>query len=350
MNEKKQGTSIGRAESCANIALAKYWGKSDRGDNLTAVPSLSLTLDALRSRTEVRLDEGLAVDRLQLGGRDVVGRPLSRVVELLDRMRALCGEERRAQVTSINNFPTAAGLASSASGFAALALASCQSMQLSLDAGQISSEARKSSASAARSLFGGFSILEAEAAEAEALYPPQHWDVAMVVAVVASSEKAIGSTGGMIHTKSTSPYYSAWEQVSTDCYQAVKSGVAERDFAKVADAMEHSTRLMHATMMTARPPVLYLAGPTVELMHEIAALRAAGEPVGYTMDAGPNVKVFTLGSHVKKVEQMLRAFPGIASTIVCRPGPAACPLELEGELEQAGRGDGWTLGVGAFAS
>jgi diphosphomevalonate decarboxylase len=192
-------------------------------------------------------------------------------------------------------------------------------------------------------------MLEAEADEARALFPPGHWDVAMVVAVIGSGPKPIGSTGGMIQTKQTCPYYPVWERVARDSFQEVKLGVEQRDFLRVAEAMEHSTRLMHATMFTSVPPVLYLRGPTVELMHEVAARRAAGEPVAYTMDAGPNVKVFTEASHVPAVEKMLRGFVGVEDVLVCRPGPGASVLDLQGGLLQATRADGWEFLAGFSA-
>lgn len=334
---------IGRAEACANIALAKYWGKSKLGDNLTAVPSLSLSLDALRTRTEVVFEEALDRDVVSLAGQELSGRPLERVISHLDTIRKKAKTETRARVHSENNFPTAAGLASSASGFAALAAAAAQAAGLSLDKGALSSLARKSSASAGRSLFEGFAVLDAEADESRGLAPRGHWDVAMVVAVITSGPKPIGSTGGMEQTKQTCPYYPVWETVAPSVFEQVKEGVLRRDFAQVAEAMEHSTRLMHATMITSLPPVLYLKGATVDLMHEVHRRRARGEPVAYTMDAGPNVKVFTLGDHVARTVDFLSATPGVQQVIVCRPGPGASTLSPHGALHEALRDDGATL-------
>ena len=338
--KQKPNSHLGRAEACANIALAKYWGKSDRGDNLTAVPSLSLSLDALRTRTEVAFDPSLDRDIVFVGGTEITGRPLERVTRQLSTIRDLAGMSQYARVTSYNNFPTAAGLASSASGFAALATAAAQAAGLSLSQGRLSSLARKSSASAGRSLFEGFAVLGAETDESSQLAPRSHWDVAMVVAVIASGPKAIASTGGMEQTKKTCPYYPVWEAVAPQVFEQVKTGVLARDFEQVAQAMEHSTRLMHATMMTSLPPVLYLKGPTVELMHEVARRRATGEPVAYTMDAGPNVKVFTTGDHVQNVVAFLQSTPGVSRVIVCHPGPGASTLASGGPLTEASRDDG----------
>ncbi len=336
---------LGRAEACANIALAKYWGKSDLGDNLTAVPSLSLSLDTLRTRTEVRFEPGLPRDVASMAGAEISGRPLARVTEHLDRIRNLAGLKFCARVTSYNNFPTAAGLASSASGFAALATAAAQAAGLDLGAGQLSSLARKSSASAGRSLFEGFAVLGAETDESRPLAPRSHWDVAMVVAVIGSGPKPIGSTGGMEHTKKTCPYYPVWERIAPGIFEQVKEGVVRRDFEQVAEGMEHSTRLMHASMMTSLPPVLYLKGPTVDLMHDIAARRAQGEPVAYTMDAGPNVKVLTLASHVDETARFLRSTPGVEDVLICRPGPGATTLASKGDLLEARRDDAVELGA-----
>src|SRR4051812_16939156 len=158
---------VGKAVAHSNIALAKYWGKADAVRNLTAVPSLSLTLAALRTVTSVRFDDALGADELVLAGELVVGRPLSRVSKLLDSVRAQVGVDTRARVESVNDFPTAAGLASSASGFAALAMAATRAAGLELGLSEVSALARAASASAARSLFGGYVSLgtRAEAAE-----------------------------------------------------------------------------------------------------------------------------------------------------------------------------------------
>lgn len=326
---------VGRAEACANIALAKYWGKSPQGDNLTAVPSLSLTLDNLRTRTEVRFAEGLDADEVFLDDQRISGRPLARVTELLDRLRAQHGEARRARVTSHNDFPTAAGLASSASGFAALALATSRALDGSCDPTALSSVARQSSASAARSLFGGFVELGAATACAAPVAPADHWDVTMLVAVIESGPKPVASTGGMVHTAATSPLYGAWVTAAPEIFRQVRRAVLERSFDELASAMEQSALAMHATMLAARPPIVYFRGPSIELVDRLPRWRADGLPLAFTMDAGPNVKVLTPSAHAAELEGRLLDFPGVGSVIRCRPGPAARLLDVEGELAMA---------------
>lgn len=331
----KNDAAAGRAEACANIALAKYWGKSRAGGNRTAVPSLSLTLDGLRTRTEVRFDARLSSDEGSLGGAALTGRPLERVVALLDRVRAASGEARKARVTSHNDFPTAAGLASSASGFAALALAASRAAGATLDLAFLGDLARQSSASAARSLLGGFVELEANAGGAAQVAPRDHWDVIMLVAVVAPGPKPMGSTEAMIHTARTSPYYPAWVEDAPRVFQRVRRAVLERSFDELADTMEHSALRMHATMFAADPPVLYLTGASLRVLERLRLWRQEGVPLGFTMDAGPNVKVLTLPEHAVDLSRRLEALPEVTSVLLCRPGPGARLLSNEGELGRA---------------
>ncbi len=327
--------SRGRAEACANIALAKYWGKSPLGGNLTAVPSLSLTLDALRTRTEVSFEPSLSEDVAVLNGAVVDGRGLERVSALLNRVRELSGEQRRARVTTLNNFPTAAGLASSASGFAALAVAAARAARLRVTQAELSSLARQSSASAGRSLFGGFVELGAETESAVQIAPREHWDVVMLVAVIAAGPKAVGSTGGMVHTAETSPFYAAWVKDAPRLFLDVKTAVLAREFKRLSRAMEHSTLLMHATMMAADPPVLYFRGATIELIERLRTARQNGEELGFTMDAGPNVKVLTPRERASEVTALLESAPGVERVIRCAPGPDAALLSPDGELDTA---------------
>jgi diphosphomevalonate decarboxylase len=320
-----------RAIAHANIALAKYWGKSPLGDNLTAVPSLSLTLDALSTRTEVTFDSSLAGDELYLNGSRIEGRGLERVVSLLERVRTRSGISTYARVESENNFPTAAGLASSASGFAALAVAALAATGNLKTPWEASRLARQSSASAARSVFGGLVELEKEAEAGAPLAGAPNWDLVMLVAVVEDAEKPVSSTLGMEHTRETSPFYRAWVDSAPATFEEVKRALLRQDFEALANSMEHSTLAMHATMSSAKPPVLYMRGTSIELIHAVRARRKAGYPEAFTMDAGPNVKLLTTEAHHGRAKAFLETFPGVSSVIVARPGPPARLLDRDGE-------------------
>ena len=322
-------TRAASAVAHSNIALAKYWGKLDVERNLPAVPSLSLTLDGLRTVTRVTFDSDLHEDRFTLDGRHEVGAARRRVVALLDRVRALAGAVDFAHVESRNDFPTAAGLASSASGFAALALAATRALGLELDLETVSSVARASSASAARSLFGGFVALAAGAESAVQVAPSDHFDVAMLVAVTASGPKAVGSTNGMRHTQATSPYYASWVQSGPRLFDRVRTAILDRDLPALGAAMEQSALMMHASMMAADPPLIYLAPATLRVMHLVRQLRETGLPAFYTMDAGPHVKVLTMRDHGAAVADALEASPVVSRVLRCGPGPGAQELPMD---------------------
>lgn len=313
------------ARAHANIALAKYWGKADVVENLPAVPSLSLTLAALSTRTHVALDPSLAADTLELDGANASGRPLERVVALLDRVRPHGAP--RARVTSSNDFPTAAGLASSASGFAALAVAANAAYGAGLAVEALSALARRSSASAARSLFGGFVALPAGASSAERVLDAADFPVNMLIAVTRSGPKAIDSTAGMKHTLATSPYYPAWVAHAPTLYAEARRAVVERDLELLGTAAEQSALMMHASMFAARPALVYFTAATLAAMETVRALRQRGTLAFYTMDAGPHVKVLTAPADAAVVERALSETPGVLSVLASGAGPDAA---LEG--------------------
>jgi len=314
---------VAKAVAHSNIALAKYWGKADAVRNLTAVPSLSLTLAALRTVTTVRFDESLATDQLSLGGAIVTGRPLLRVSQLLDNVRAQVGIKRFASVESVNDFPTAAGLASSASGFAALALAATRAAGLELSLSQVSAIARAGSASAARSLFGGYVSLDARAESAERVAGGEDFPLEMLVAVTVAGEKETASTHGMGHTQSTSPYYGAWVQAAPAIYEQVRAAVLARDFDALGPAVEHSALAMHASMLAARPALIYFAPATLRVMERVRSFRKSGGRAYFTMDAGPHVKVLVEPSAASELEGELGKLEGVTQVLRSAAGPDA---------------------------
>ena len=288
-----------------NIALAKYWGKRPYGHNLPAVPSLSVTLAGMRTITRVTLDDALDQDTLELDGRAVDGRPVKRITQLLDLL--VEGKARpRARVSSHNDFPTAAGLASSASAFAALCVAGNAALETGYDHAKLSGIARQVSASAGRSLFGGFVVLPAgtegqDTLEAEPLAASDHWDLRLVVAVTAEGAKDVGSTEGMIRTAKTSPLYDAWLAGAPPLFERVKAAVLARDFDALGPAIEQSALAMHATAIAADPGLLYWNGGTMDVMQAVRRFRRDGGQAYFTIDAGPHVKVVTRAAHVAEV-------------------------------------------------
>lgn len=311
-----------------NIALAKYWGKCDVALNIPAVPSLSVTLAGMATQTTVRVVESLDADTLELDGQPMVGRPLARASDLLDRVWRGDGLRPRARMTSRNDFPTAAGLASSASAFAALAVAANEVLAAGWSHAELSSIARGVSASSGRSMFGGYVVLPAgergqSALAAEPLAPAEHWQLRLVVAVTSEAAKATGSTEGMNATAATSPLYAAWLACSDSLYHQVRQAVLQKNFAALGTAAEQSALTMHATALAADPAILYWLPATVAAMRTVRGLRDDGVEAYFTIDAGPHVKVLTLPERVDEVVSALTATEGVLRTIVARPGPGA---------------------------
>jgi diphosphomevalonate decarboxylase len=316
------------ARANTNIALVKYWGKRDAALNLPAVGSLSLTLDALSTRTSVVFDGKLERDQLTLNGAVADDKATARVAKFLDLIRREAKLEARAQVESANDFPTAAGLASSASAFAALALAATRAAGLTLDDRELSILARRGSGSAARSIFGGFVEMHrgshADGSDSFAEPIVTDWDLRLVIAATSDGPKATLSTDGMRHTAETSPYYEAWLRMSDGDLKAAREAIARRDLAALGAVTEASCLSMHASAMAARPAVVYFSGATVEGLRIIHELRKSGVPAWFTCDAGPHVKALTDAAHAQQVEAALAK---LGRTWICRPGPRAEVLE-----------------------
>lgn len=317
--------SSAKAVARANIALAKYWGKCDVALNLPAVPSISLTLEPLTTETTVTLDAALTADLLLLGGKLAGASETRRATKLLAGLRERSGERRFARIESVNHFPTASGLASSASGFAALAGAAQAAMGMALRPSELSAIARQASASAARSVYGGFVELPAGVPgdpdlAASPLYPPTYWDVCIVVAVADEGPKETGSTDGMEHTRNTSPYYDAWVNAAPSLANEVKRGLDSRDLSRVGEAMEQSTLAFHACAMAAAPGLVYLQPVTLAALATVKRLRKDGVPVYATMDAGPHVKALCAAEDAARVAKALEGTPGVLRTIRATPG------------------------------
>lgn len=316
-----------------NIALAKYWGKQPFGHNLPAVPSLSVTLDGMATRTRVTLDASLTSDMLVLNGAVADAEATGRAAGLLGRVRDRARSATFARVESANDFPTSSGLASSASAFAALATAALGAYGVDATAAERSDLARRTSVSAARSAFPGFVELRAGAEgdvvlAAEPVMAPDAWPVAIVVAATTLAPKATASTAGMAHTAATSPFYAAWVSDAPAVFARVKAALLARDLEALGDAVEASALAMHASAIAARPSVLYWTPATLEALAAVRALRRDGIPAWATMDAGPHVKVLTSRDATPRVEAAMQSVPGVARVLVATPGDGA-RLEVE---------------------
>ncbi len=308
---------VARVFSPSNIALAKYWGKRDTNLNLPTNGSISATLADYGSFTTVSFDSSYSKDRLILNGTEQVGGKLEKVLLVLNEVRALVGIKKAALVQSRNNFPTGAGLASSASGLSAVTFAAAHALGVASNVTKLSEIARKGSGSACRSFWGGYvewakgNNPDGSDSIGAQVVNEQHWPLDVLLLLVNQAEKHQPSTGGMEITRKTSPYFSAWIQAAEESLAPIGQAILKRDFLALADAAEVNCLRFHTSAMAANPPVLYWQGETLTLIHKIKQLRAQGLNAFFTIDAGPNVVVFCDPAHTAAVRDELAALPGI---------------------------------------
>lgn len=313
------GGAASWGQAGANIALIKYWGKRSVAENLPETDSLSLTLRDLRTRTQVTAHDG-ATDVLVINGEGAGAAATERAGRFAHRFRQASGRSERVRIESETNFPVAAGLASSASGFAALTMALDAFFELGLSARARSEWARVGSGSAARSIFGGWVHMHRDGYAAPTEGPQ---DIGAVVAAVRAGPKAVGSTEGMERTRATSPLYSAWvDTVRTDL-PGLQAALRADDFDRLADIAEGNCLAMHATALAARPSVYYFQPVTHRLMAKVRALRSAGVPVFFSIDAGPHVVAFARAGAMAQVAAALEDDPDVAFVRSTPAGPGA---------------------------
>jgi len=316
------------ARARSNMALIKYWGKRDEALVLPHTGSLSMTLDALATETTVRFVGQPGDDALMLDGAPAREGERRRASLLLDLVRGLSAEPLGAAVVeSRNNFPTAGGLASSASGFAALAAAAAWAAGLDPSPQQLSILARRASGSACRSVLGGFvewvrgERSDGEDSVAVQRLAPDAFDVAMAIAVVDTGRKDRSSRDAMKDSVDSSPYYAAWVESTARDLEAAREALVACDLPRLGELAEHSFLKMHAAALASRPPAIFWKPPTLALLESVRGLRQSGTGAWATIDAGPHVAVLCAAADLPRVQAELRQVPGVRDVVAARPGP-----------------------------
>lgn len=314
------------AQANPNIAFIKYWGNRDNVLRLPMNGSISMNLDGLYTRTSVSFQPSLPFDELIINGHEVTGPGLDRVSYILDIVRGLANVHDRAEVMTENNFPSGAGIASSAAAFAALALAGSKAAGLDLSEKDLSRLARRGSGSASRSIPGGF--VEWQAGESEedsfafSIAKPDHWKLVDCVAIVSAAHKKTGSTEG--HSIApTSPLQNARVADAPRRLAICRNAILNCDFDTLASIVELDSDMMHSVMMTSTPALHYWKPASMEVMNQVRSWRAEGIPACYTVDAGPNVHVICPETEAHIVEKRLREIPGVENVLVARAGGPA---------------------------
>ena len=314
------------AQAHPNIAFIKYWGNRDQTLRLPSTGSISMNLDGLFTRTTVTFSAALEADRLRIGPRPVTGPGLERVSLLLDRVRELAGIKECAEVTSENNFPSGTGIASSASAFAALALAASRAAGIILTQRELSRLARRGSGSASRSIPGGFVEWymgdDDSDSYAESIAPPEHWDLVDCVAILSKEHKQTGSAEGH-PLAATSPLQGARVADAPRRLDLCRRAILARDFEALAAIVELDSDMMHAVMMTSTPGLFYWKPASLALMGAVREWRKSGIPAFYTVDAGPNVHVICPREQAEGLERRLRKLPAVQDVLVAGVGGPA---------------------------
>lgn len=314
------------AQAFANIAFIKYWGNLDPELRLPANGSISMNLNGLYTQTQVIFSDENPSDVLILDGSPAGQASLTRVSNFLDLVRQQSGSKLCAFVDSKNNFPSGAGIASSASAFAALAVASTCAAGLELNQRELSRLARKGSGSACRSIPDGFVEWFAGTGDhdsyAESIANPDDWGLIDCIALVNTKHKSIGSSQGHALAGS-SPLQVARVADTPRRLDLCRQAILQRDFDALAEITELDSNLMHAVMATSTPPLIYYLPATIEIIHAAGRWRREGLPVCYTIDAGPNVHVLTTQDSAPEVEIRLKGLPGVLGVLTASPGKGA---------------------------
>jgi diphosphomevalonate decarboxylase len=207
--------------------------------------------------------------------------------------------------------------------------AAAAALDLALPPRELSIVARQGSGSAARSIFGGFVEMHAGRAAdgsdsfAEPILEASMWPLEVVIAITAKGEKEVDSRSGMLRSADASPYYPAWVATHPADLEVARAAIRVRDFAALAAVAEHNCLKMHAAAIASQPPLLYWNGATVECVAAIRRLRAAGVPVFFTIDAGPQVKAVCEPTARPAVAAALRAVPGVLQLLEAKLGAGA---------------------------
>lgn len=319
------------AKAHSNIALVKYWGKGDEKLRLPVNSSAAITLDAIFTTTTVEFSDQYAKDTIEIDGDSFSAEENARVVEHLDRVRALAKIQTKAKVITKNNFPKGVGAASSASGFAALSVAAAKAAGLNLSEKELSMLAREGSGSASRSIPGGFTVWNkgesSETSFAERIPHPEEWDIAVLLVFVGElNQKKVGSTEGM-RLASTSPYFIEAVTQAQKNIERLHTALDTANWNLLGQVTEDECYRLHTICMTSTPNILYWRGTTVDIFQTLYTLREKNIHAFFTVDAGPHVHVVCKKEDVATIKAEIQKLQDITDIVECGVGESARLLE-----------------------
>ncbi|MGC8687765.1 MAG: diphosphomevalonate decarboxylase [Candidatus Micrarchaeia archaeon] len=330
-----------------NIALIKYWGKADEKLIIPQNSSISITLgEKLNTKTSIVFSSKLDEDVFYINGerQDLSENDIKERFNVINMLRAAAGVKYKVAVVSENSFPTAAGLASSASGISAMVFAANNALELGMSTFELGRIARQGSGSSCRSLAGGFVKWEkgiqndGSDSSIRQIAPSSHWpEIIDIIAIVSKSRKKVSSRAGMKQTVETSILYKSRPKHAENACKALEQAILSRDFDTLATITMRDSNNMHALMLDTWPPITYLNDVSFEIINSIHELNSANGNIiaAYTFDAGPNAHIITLRKNAEKVKSVLGQISGITELIEAGvgDGPRILP-ESESILEK----------------
>jgi len=312
--------------SPANLAFIKYWGNAQPEFRVPNNGSVSMNLNGFTTTTEVEVNDQFQKDHITIDGEIAKGKARERVVGFLDVVRQLANFNKYFFVKSENSFPKGTGIASSASAFSALALATSKVAGLDLNEQELSRLARRGSGSACRSIPDGFVEwlpgTDDKTSYAVSLYPANYWDIKDIVVIVSARHKKVGSSEGH-QTASSSPFY--WKRIKDlpGKIKEVKRALKNRDFTLFGQISEAETLNLHSIMMTSTPSLIYWEPGTMEVLKSVVQWRENGLESYFSMDAGPNVHILCQAKDETKLMEKLKSLPSVKQIFVAQPSNGA---------------------------
>ncbi len=320
------------AEAHPNIAFVKYWGQRNSELYLPHNSSISMTINShLTTRTSVYISDSLKNDEVYLNREKANSGQLSRILRQVNYLRSK-GEipkDAKVRIASTNSFPTGAGIASSASGFAALAFALNEAFQLNYTQKELSILARIGSGSASRSVFGGFSQWNrgvkdnGEDSYAEQLKPESFWpELRDLIVIVESKQKKVSSAEGMQRTVQSVPNYLEKASEAEVRVRTVRDALLAKDFVNLATEIMTDSERMHKLIEHSSPKFSYLGNVSGEIIDTVREFNTEKTKAAYTFDAGPNAHIIILEKHIEKLKNILRGIPGVIQIVEAGVGGA----------------------------
>jgi phosphomevalonate decarboxylase len=301
--------------------LVKYHGMHDEELRLPYHDSISVCTAPSHSKTTVEFDPDLEADRYVVDGEVVEGRGAERIRSVVDRVRDLAGVEHRVRFESINDFPTNIGFGSSASGFAAAAVALCAAADLELSHPEMSAIARRGSASAARAVTGAFSHLHTGNDDVDCRSERLESALEDDLRIVAAEVPAFKHTAEAHREAADSHMFDARMAHIHEQIRTVRHSLRNADFETTFETVEHDSLSLAATTMTGPSGWVYWQPETLEVFETVRDLREAGVPVYFSTDTGASVYVNATDEHVDRVEGAI-ADLGVDTNVWDVGGPA----------------------------